>query len=90
MCLGVPRRVSAVHDAAGAADVEVGERHERVSIQLLQQGEEPVRAGDWVVVHMRLAMERMDEANALQTLREVASLDDLDAWLRGEEVMGRG
>lgn len=89
MCLGVPRRVAVVNQSSGAAEVEVGEGFQRVSIQMLQHDPEPVRVGDWVVVHMGLAMARMDEGEALQTLREVTSLDDLDAWLAGGEMPGR-
>jgi len=70
-----------VDPARGVAEVEVDADRQRVSIAMLQSAQEPVGAGDWVVVHMGLAMETMAEADALQTLREIASLGDLEAWL---------
>ncbi len=90
MCLGIPRRVLSIDAATGVAEVEVEAARQRVSIQMLQQGSEAVGVGDWVVVHMGLAMETMEEAEALQTLQEVASLQDLDAWLVPDEVMDPG
>lgn len=90
MCLGIPRRVLRVDAANGVAEVEVEANRQRVSIQMLQLGDETVGAGDWVVVHMGLAMETMAEPEALQTLQEIASLQDLDAWLAPGEVVDAG
>jgi hydrogenase expression/formation protein HypC len=81
VCLGIPRRVLSVDATRGVAEVEVAADRQRISIQLLQHSDAAVEVGDWVVVHMGLAMETMDESDALQTLQEIASLEDLDAWL---------
>lgn len=89
MCLGIPRRVLSVDAARGAAVVEAEAEGQRVSIQMLQQGDDAVEVGDWVVVHMGLAMETMAEADALQTLQEIASLQDPEAWLLPEAPIVR-
>ncbi|MBU3062565.1 HypC/HybG/HupF family hydrogenase formation chaperone [Nocardia sp. NEAU-G5] len=64
MCLGIPGRVVEIldgyHDQVALVDVS-GERR-RVNIGLLE--ENPARPGDWVIIHMGLAVEKTDADGA--------------------------
>jgi hydrogenase expression/formation protein HypC len=63
MCLSVPARVVAVHDDHWAT-VEVGGTSKRISIDLV----EDVQPGEYVLVHVGFAIQKVDEAEARQTL----------------------
>lgn len=77
MCLGIPGRVIRLLEGYGGqlALVDVVGESRRINIGLLDDaGLEP---GDWVIIHMGFAMERVDEAGA-------------ERALAGLELMGRG
>lgn len=77
MCLGIPGRVVEMVEGYGdqLALVDVVGARRRVNIGLLDdQGLEP---GDWVVIHMGFAVERVDA-------------DGAERALAGLELMGRG
>ena len=59
MCLSVPARVLVVHDPQWAT-VDVGGTSKRVSIDLV----EGVQAGDYVLLHVGFALQKIDEAEA--------------------------
>jgi hydrogenase expression/formation protein HypC len=63
MCLGDIVRLDTVSGAAGVG--HVGEREVPVSLVTL---DEPVAAGDWVVVHSGFALQRLDPAEAAEAL----------------------
>jgi hydrogenase expression/formation protein HypC len=64
MCLGIPGRVVEIldgyHDQIALVDVSGEQR--RVNIGLLE--ENPARPGDWVIIHMGLAVEKTDADGA--------------------------
>lgn len=67
MCLGIPGRVVGVaDDAASVARVEVGGLVRDIDLSLLDDG--PPAVGEWVVVHLGFALERMTEAEAAEAL----------------------
>ncbi|WP_227982318.1 HypC/HybG/HupF family hydrogenase formation chaperone [Nocardia spumae] len=68
MCLGIPGRVVEILDGYGGqlALVDVAGEKRKVNIGLLE--EDPVQSGDWVIIHMGLAVERTDEAGATQAM----------------------
>lgn len=68
MCLGIPGRVVAVPDGyyRQIAVVDVSGEQRRVNIGLLE--DDPVRPGDWVVIHMGFAVERTDAAGAAEAM----------------------
>jgi hydrogenase expression/formation protein HypC len=71
MCLAIPSKIVKIEDNIGIIDVE-GVRKE-VSLLLI---EDP-RIGDYVIVHAGFAIQKIDEAEAnesLKILREMASL----------------
>ncbi|RMI28582.1 HypC/HybG/HupF family hydrogenase formation chaperone [Nocardia stercoris] len=77
MCLGIPGQVVEILDGyhGQLALVDVSGEQRKVNIGLLQ--DDPVRPGEWVIIHMGLAVERTDAAGAR-------------AALAGLELMGRG
>ncbi|MFI5778472.1 HypC/HybG/HupF family hydrogenase formation chaperone [Nocardia sp. NPDC051570] len=79
MCLGIPGRVVEIVDGyhGQIALVDVSGEHRKVNIGLLE--EDPPRAGDWVIIHMGLAVERTDAAGA------AAALDGLRLLGSGEQ-----
>ena len=67
MCLGVAGRIIEAPDAAGTAGVAVGGRARDVScVVLLDDG--PVEVGQWVLIHMGVAIARLDETEARDVL----------------------
>jgi hydrogenase expression/formation protein HypC len=78
MCLGMPGRVVSMVDGDGdqlALVAVEGAVSRRVNICLLEDG--TVGPGDWVLIHMGFALERLDEAQAAQVRQDL-------------ELMGRG
>ncbi len=68
-----------------SAWVEVGGARRRVNTALLQ--DEGLGVGDWVLIHVGFALARLDEDEAMATLRDLESLetvytDELDAMAR--------
>jgi hydrogenase expression/formation protein HypC len=87
MCLGVPARLLEIVDAGSLGRVDIGGAPEEVSLVLLEG--QPLEPGDWVLVHMGFAMDRMTEEEARDALGALVtigpgedSFDDADfaAW----------
>jgi hydrogenase expression/formation protein HypC len=74
MCLAVPGRVVSRSDDAGGAPsaaVELnGVLREGVSLALLPE----VQIGDYVVVHLGMALDRVEEKTALEMLADLDRL----------------
>lgn len=83
MCLGIPGQVVGAADPEShLAAVRVSGARRMVDVSLLD--DEEVAPGDWVVVHAGLALGKLSEEEALETLallREmsVAFAADVDA-----------
>jgi hydrogenase expression/formation protein HypC len=75
MCLSVPARVLLVHDRHWAT-VDVGGTSKRISIDLV----EDVQPGEYVLLHVGFAIQKVDEAEAR------ATLDFFDEMLRATEA----
>ena len=70
MCLAIPGQlVEIVDEARRLARVSVAGVRRVVSIALLDGTPEPVQPGDWVLIHVGFAISRVDENEALATLR---------------------
>ena len=69
MCLAIPAQVIAMPDAATAV-VELGGIRKSISTALLDE----VAVGDYVIVHVGYALERLNVAEAEETLRLFAEL----------------
>ncbi len=82
MCLGIPGRVVGLVDgyAGQLAMVDVQGASRRINLGMLDPEEHPLAAGDWVLIHMGFAIERIDEAragHALDGLRLMGSGPDV-------------
>jgi hydrogenase expression/formation protein HypC len=81
MCLAIPGRVvEIVDEASGVAKVEVGGARRNVNVELL----DAVGVGDYVLIHAGFAMSRVDEREAIETLRLLEELgayqDEIDQF----------
>ena len=74
MCLGIPAKIVRIENNMGTIDVEGTQRE----VSLLLQ--EDAKVGDYVIVHAGFAIQKIDEEEALETLRFlrqiVAELDE--------------
>ncbi len=76
MCLGIPGQIVEKTDAARSrAQVDVeGARHEISLAMLALDGPDQVCVGDWVIVHLGFAMNKIDPAEAAEMLGERRAL----------------
>lgn len=75
MCLAIPGQVVELVDEQNRlARVDVVGVQRNVNIGLLDGELGGVRPGDWVLVHVGFAISRVDEAEALATLRLLEQL----------------
>ncbi|HSY16494.1 MAG TPA: HypC/HybG/HupF family hydrogenase formation chaperone, partial [Jatrophihabitantaceae bacterium] len=72
MCLAVPGRIIECYerDDTAMADVDFGGIVKQVCMQYVPD----VAAGDYVIVHVGFAIQRLDEAAALSTLRNFENM----------------
>ncbi len=70
MCLGIPGQVVQVVEgyAGQLALVDVQGAHRRINLGMLEVDQQNVVRGDWVLIHMGFAIERIDAAGAEKAL----------------------
>lgn len=83
MCLGIPGRVTEIHEAQGLpmGVVDFGGVRREVCLAYVK---DEIRSGDYVVVHVGFAISKVDEVEAKRTfdvLREMSQLDELE-WMK--------
>jgi hydrogenase expression/formation protein HypC len=83
MCLGIPGRITELHDDRGLlmGTVDFGGVTRSVCLQYLA---DEVAPGDYAIVHVGFAIARVDEQEARRTfeaLKAMSQLDELD-WMR--------
>jgi hydrogenase expression/formation protein HypC len=84
MCLGIPARIVRIDDAERRlATVEVGGVRRQVNIICIVDDAHPPEScvGEWVLLHVGFAMNRIDEAEAAETLRILTELGEAQAEL---------
>lgn len=70
MCLAIPGQIlNMVDDANRIARVTVAGVQRNVNVALLDGTAGGVIPGDWVLIHVGFAMSKVDEAEALATIR---------------------
>ena len=72
MCLGIPGQIVEITDAKNKlALVNVGGVKRQVNLACIVDEEHPVESciGDWVLVHVGFALNRIDEEEAVETLK---------------------
>jgi hydrogenase expression/formation protein HypC len=90
MCLAVPAKVVEIVDEENQiAKVDIGGVRRNISVALLDD----VRVGDWVLVHVGFAIQKVDEEEAMQTLTLLRQLgqgieDELVATQTGDDEKG--
>lgn len=75
MCLAIPGKVTSVDKTAtpAMADVNFGGIQKRVCVEWLPE----VVVGDYVIVHVGFAISRLDEQEALETLKILKEMGDI-------------
>ena len=77
MCLAIPAQIiKVVDDANRLAQVDVAGVKRNVNIGLLDAGDAAAGPGDWVLIHVGFALSKVDEEEALATLK---LLEDMGA-----------
>ena len=77
MCLGIPGQITEITDIQNQlAMVNVGGVKRQVNIACIVDETHPIEScvGDWVLVHVGFALNRLDEAEAAETLRILAEI----------------
>ena len=75
MCLGIPGKIINIYDEDGLRMGKVdfnGVRHETCLV-----GVPDAKEGEYVIVHAGFAISRMDEQEALETIRALDEIDGL-------------
>ncbi len=85
MCLSIPSKVTAIETESNIATVDTMGVERKVSLDLLG---DPVEIGDYVLIHVGFAMNKIDEADALESLkvyREILEkMDEMEAGGHGQ------
>ncbi|MBN2482248.1 MAG: HypC/HybG/HupF family hydrogenase formation chaperone [Bacteroidales bacterium] len=68
MCLSIPAKILAID--GNSASASVGGAVVRTSLQLLDD----VQVGDYVLIHTGFALQKISEAEALETIRIIEEL----------------
>jgi len=68
MCLAIPARITKVDDRMGTIDMEGAKRE--ISLLLL----EDAKVGDYVIVHAGFAIHKIDETEAMESLKVLREL----------------
>jgi len=77
MCLGIPGQVvERLEDQPHLAKVDVAGIKRKVNIGPVEK--DGVKPGDWVLIHMGIAMSIMDEEEARSTLEFLERLEEID------------
>ena len=91
MCLAVPGKVLRVWDADATrmANVDFGGVVKEVCLQFVPD----LEVGDYAIVHVGFALQRLDERSALETLALFQQLGEIDmefgdAWARAAKESG--
>ena len=91
MCLAVPGRVLSIHtkDDTTMAQVDFGGLQKEVCLEYIPD----IDIGEYVVVHVGFAIQRLDEASAIATLANFERLGILeeefgDGWELARASMG--
>jgi hydrogenase expression/formation protein HypC len=73
MCLAIPARIEQL-TAPGCAIVNLGGVRKEISLALV----EDAAVGDYVIVHVGYALQKLDEDEALHTLEAFAEMGELE------------
>ncbi|MGK7899508.1 MAG: HypC/HybG/HupF family hydrogenase formation chaperone [Xenococcus sp. (in: cyanobacteria)] len=77
MCLGIPGQITEITDSQHQlAMVNISGVKRQVNIACIIDEQHPIEScvGDWVLVHVGFALNRLDEAEAAETLRILSAM----------------
>ncbi len=77
MCLGIPGQITEIIDIQNQlAIVNISGVKRQVNIACIIDDDHPIEScvGDWVLVHVGFALNRLDEAEAAETLKILAEI----------------
>ncbi len=77
MCLAIPGQITEITDTQNLlAMVNINGVKRQVNIACIVDDRHPVEScvGDWVVVHVGFALNRLDESEAAETLKILAEI----------------
>ena len=80
MCLGIPGKIIEITDATNKlAIVDVSGVKRRINIACIVDEQHPPESciGDWVLVHVGFAMNRINEKDAAETLQLLQEMAEL-------------
>ena len=79
MCLSVPAKVISIEGEL--AKVAIGGTEYEASLQMIEN----VNVGDYVLVHTGFAIQKLDEEEAIETLKIFDEFEDFNKFLDEEE-----
>lgn len=82
MCLGIPGLIVKIDDKEKMlATVDIGGVRRQINVVCVVDDEHPIEStvGDWVLIHVGFAMSRIDEEQALETLKILTELGEAQA-----------
>jgi hydrogenase expression/formation protein HypC len=88
MCLGIPGQIVEIVDAERKlATVDVGGVRREINMALIVDADHPAESclGDWVLVHVGFAMNRIDPEEAAATLSLLDELTEAQEEIRRSE-----
>ena len=77
MCLGIPGQITEITDIQNQlAIVNISGVKREINIACIVDDRHPVEScvGDWVLVHVGFALNRLDESEAAETLKILAEI----------------
>lgn len=80
MCLGIPGQIVKINDTNDKlATVNIGGVERQINIACIVDEEHPPQSciGEWVLVHVGFAMNRIDEEEAAETLKILEEMAEL-------------
>ena len=92
MCLGIPGLIVRIDDADKMlATVDIGGVKRQINMVCVVDDEHPIDScvGDWVLIHVGFAMSRIDEDEAMETLRILTELGEAQAEMEAMQASAR-
>jgi len=82
MCLGIPGLIVKIDDAEKMlATVDIGGIRRQINVVCIVDDAHPIESclDEWVLIHVGFAMSRIDEEQAMETLRVLTELGEAQA-----------
>ncbi len=77
MCLAIPGRIEEILDTnLQLAKANVSGVRRTINVGLVNEEEDHLEVGDWVLIHVGFAMSKIDEAEAQSTLKALEEIGE--------------